>query len=39
MLFNDGLIETNGFFIFVILHEEHMSNIKFPSIMLIAELQ
>lgn len=38
MLLDDGLIETNGLFVLVLLHEEHMSHVQFPRVVLIAEL-
>lgn len=34
----DGFIVSYGILVLIVLHEEHMSNVEFPSLMFTAEL-
>lgn len=38
MLLDDGLIEADGLPVLVLLHEEHMSHVELPGVVLVAEL-
>ena len=35
---DDGLVEADGLFILVLLHEEHVGHVKIPCVVLVAEL-
>lgn len=35
---DDRLVESDGFFVFVLLHEEHVRYVQLPRVVLVAEL-